>query len=275
MGGVMRRGARDGARDGARNTMQNVMQQWLLSGGSGGARATSEAATADAFEHDNSYCQMCFRAPSGDDDVHSGAEKEGADAPQLTESSIKLLPSTAQLEQFIHDEVWHTPFLSKYLQHLLKKNGHFVLCNHCDCWIRRRRLPHRSGGVVHTKKKRRNQGGNQGVAASAKVLLPLDQLILSIMVPGKYQPPEMRTTNHLVASAVCNGGVNPLASICPPLVMHTLLMGGEICTDKRTVQKSVLFSMWKHGRQQPATANQEFIKFVRKSLNYSYSASAQ
>jgi hypothetical protein len=99
-----------------------------------------------------------------------------------------------------------------------------------------------------------------------KTLLAVDRLILSVMLPGSYTPPEMRITQRLIYTIRKNGGNNWLATICPPLVRRVLI-DNDIRLESRKVLKSICLATWKSGRLQAVLGNATFAKNIRCSLN--------
>ena len=168
-------------------------------------------------------CQMCFHESS-----------------IYTKSSML---STSVLHRFLDDKAVATPFLHAYLQQLRKKMDCFFICGNCDSWIRRQNLP----------KSTRNGG---------KVLLAVDRLILSIMTPGHYTPPEMRITKRLITTIRKDNGRNWLGTICPPFVVRTIC-DNDILLESRKVLKSISMATWKSGRRQAVLGNATFAKNVR------------
>ena len=153
--------------------------------------------------------------------------------------------STSVLHKFLDEKAAVTPFLFEYLQHLRKKMASFFVCGNCDSWIRRQNVCYGRGGSIN-----------------GKVLLSVDRLILSIMLPGSYTPPEMRITQRLVHTLRMNGGSNWLSTICPPLVIR-VLMDNDIVLQSRKVLKSICLSTWRSGRRQVVFGNAIFAKNVR------------
>jgi hypothetical protein len=153
--------------------------------------------------------------------------------------------STSVLHKFLDEKAAKTPFLFEYLQHLRKKMNSFFVCGNCDSWIRRQ-----------------NNCYGRGGAPTGKVLLSVDRLILSIMLPGSYAPPEMRITQRLVHTLRMHGGNNWMSTICPPLVVRVLL-DNDILLQSRKVLKSITVATWRSGRRQVVLGNAVFAKNVR------------
>ena len=99
-----------------------------------------------------------------------------------------------------------------------------------------------------------------------RTLLAVDRLILSIMLPGSYAPPEMRITQRLILTIRKDGGNNWLATICPPLVRRVLI-DNDIRLESRKVLKSICLATWKSGRLQAVLGNATFAKNIRCSLS--------
>jgi hypothetical protein len=170
-------------------------------------------------------CQLCFQG---------GSAKK---------SSIL---STSVVHRFLDEKAVPTPFLYAYLQHLRKKMDSFFVCGNCDSWIRRQNPPRPAGTIV----------------VGEKVLLAVDRLILSIMLPGHYAPPEMRITQRLVTTIRKNDARNWLATICPPLVVRTIC-DNDILLASRKVLKSISVATWRSGRRQAILGNANFAKNIR------------
>ena len=164
----------------------------------------------------------------------------------LSEKSSELpMLRTTTLLKFLEERITPTPFLYDYLMKLGKKKKVFTICSNCDAWTRRQMTP--------IKMKR--CGGKTG-------FLMLDQLILSIMLPGQYQPPEMRITQRLVNIIRKDNGNNCLATVCPPLVVRALC-DNDIVMASRQVLKSISVATWRSGRRQVVFGNGIFAKFIR------------
>ena len=113
-------------------------------------------------------------------------------------------------------------------------------------------------------RKRRNIGDKNARKKNQdkKILLAVDRLILCIMLPGAYSPPEMRITTRLINTIRQNDGKNWLASICPPLVVK-VLCENDIRMESRKVLKSISVAAWRSGRRQAILGNGVFAKNVR------------
>jgi hypothetical protein len=187
-----------------------------------------EDAMIDTDGEDKQYrvCEMCLRM----------VMDKGGD--------VSMLKTTA-LHKFLQDRATPTPFLHSYLVKLSKKRKLFNICSNCDSWMRRQCSP--------LKIKRCD--GKRG-------FLMVDQLILSIMLPGQYQPPEMRITQRLVNIIRKDNGNNWLATICTPLVVRTLC-DNDIVIASRQVLKSISVATWRSGRRQTVFGNATFAKFIR------------
>ena len=157
---------------------------------------------------------------------------------------VSMLHSTT-LIKFVKERMTPTPFLYSYLLRLSAKKKVFDICANCDSWMRRQCMPN--------KVKR---------CAGTKGYLVIDQLILSIMLPGQYQPPEMRITSRIVKNIRNNNGKNWLSTLCPPLVVRTLC-DHDIVMASRQVLKSISIATWQSGRRQSVFGNATFAKFVR------------
>jgi hypothetical protein len=157
---------------------------------------------------------------------------------------VSILKTTA-LHKFLQDRAMATPFLYAYLLKLSKKKQVFDICCNCDSWMRRQCTP--------TKIQR---------CGGKRVFLVVDQLILSIMLPGQYQPPEMRITQRLVDIIRKDDGRNWLTTICPPLVVRTIC-DNDIVMASRQVLKSISVATWRSGRRQIVFGNATFAKFIR------------
>jgi len=114
---------------------------------------------------------------------------------------------------------------------------------------------HREGSAVHPVVVKKN-----------KTLLAVDRLILSVMLPGSYAPPEMRITQRLISTIRKDEGNNWLATICPPLVRRVLI-DNDIRLESRKVLKSICVATWKSGRLQEVLGNATFAKNIRCSQN--------
>jgi hypothetical protein len=174
-------------------------------------------------------CQICFK---------SG-----------TNEKKNFIQATDTLHRFLAVNVTATPFLYQYLSKLRQKTECFFVCLCCDSWARRNR----------TLPNAKNDG--------KKILLAVDKLILSIMLPGVYRPPEIRIARRLITEIRTNNGRNWLASICPPLVVKTL-MDNDICLESRRLLKSISSSVWRSGRQQTILGNPVFAKNIRCAKHY-------
>jgi hypothetical protein len=169
-------------------------------------------------------CEMCLR--------------------MVTASDVPMVKTIA-VHKFLEERTIATPFLHSYLLNLSKKKKVFNICCNCDSWMRRQCTP----------LKMRRCGGKKGY-------LLVDQLILSIMLPGQYQPPEMRITQRLINIIRQNKGHNWLASICPPLVVRALC-DNDIVMASRQVLKSISVAAWQSGRRQIVFGNATYAKFIR------------
>jgi hypothetical protein len=184
--------------------------------------------TPDVNNGDNNYrvCEMCLRMV-----MNKGGE-------------VSMLKTPA-ISKFLKDRVKPTPFLYSYLMKLNEKRNVFNICSNCDSWMRRQCTP----------LKIKRCGGKRG-------FLMVDQLILSIMLPGQYQPPEMRITQRLINIIRKDDGKNWLSTICPPLVVRTLC-DNDIVIASRKVLKSISVATWRSGRRQTVFGNATFAKFIR------------
>jgi hypothetical protein len=153
------------------------------------------------------------------------------------------IQSTSTVHRFLDVNATPTPFLYEYLSKLRKKMECFFVCTNCDSWIRRNRAL---------------SNANNG----KKILLAVDRLILCIMIPGAYTPPEMRITARLIATIRRNNGKNWLSSICPPLVVKALCEN-DIRMESRKVLKSISVAAWKAGRRQEVLGSASFAKNIR------------
>jgi len=167
----------------------------------------------------------------------------------------KLLWTTA-VHKFLDKYATPTPFQYAYLQKLREKNKYFLVCANCESWLRRQGLSLHSSDPRSTRKRLTAPG------VSKTTLLTIDRLILSIMVPGTYAPPEVRITKRLVVTIKKNGSRNALATICPPLVVRAICEN-ELCLHNRSVLKSITGAAWKSGRRQTVFGNPIFAKHVR------------
>ena len=161
-----------------------------------------------------------------------------------TKNEVPMLKTTA-LHKFLEERATPTPFLYSYLLRLSKKKTTFNICANCDSWLRRQ----------CTALKMSRGGATRG-------FLLVDRLILSIMLPGQYQPPEMRITQRLINIIRKDNGNNWLASICPPLVVRALC-DNDIVMASRQVLKSISVAVWKSGRRQTVFGNGTYAKFIR------------
>ena len=188
--------------------------------------ATSYVSQPNAYTNTTGkmkVCQMCFQIGSF------------RDKPSMLSTSV--------LHRFLDEKAIPTPFLYAYLQQMRKKMNCFFICGNCDSWIRRQNPPNS------------HPDGN-------KILLAVDRLILSIMLPGNYTPPEMRITQRLVATIRKDKGRNWLGSICPPFVIRTIC-DNDILLESRKVLKSISIATWRSGRRQPVLGNATFAKNIR------------
>ena len=199
-------------------------------------------------------CQMCFQTAS---------------------DTGSYILSTAAVHQFLDERAVPTPFLFAYLLRLRKKMNSFYLCVNCDSWVRRRNQAYTKNKTPASSGTSAPNSSTTAAAAAAAdtddtpraspektTLLAVDRLILSVMLPGTYNPPEMRITQRLIATIRKNGGHNWLASICPPLVVQSL-RDNEIRLESRKVLKSLSVATWKSGRQQAVLGNAAFAKNIR------------
>jgi hypothetical protein len=194
-----------------------------------------------------------------DRDANSLTQGATTDNPQRVKEPIRVcqfcfksgtntnkcyIQSTSTVHRFLDVNAAPTPFLYEYLSKLRKKMECFFVCTNCDSWTRR----------------------NCALAKSAnngkKILLAVDRLILCIMLPGAYTPPEMRITARLIATIRQNKGSNWLASICPPLVVKALCENG-IRMESRQVLKSMSVAAWRSGRRQAILGSASFAKNIR------------
>ena len=183
-------------------------------------------------------CQLCFELASDNPNV--------------------AMLSTSAVHKFLDTYATPTPFQYAYLQQIREKNGLFLVCGHCESWLRRQCRSIASGGCK-TSRKRLTAPNLENTA-----LLTLDRLILSIMLPGSYAPPEMRITRRHVTTLRRNGGRNWLSTICPTLVVRAIC-DNDLRLDNRNVLKSVTSAAWKSGRRQTVLGNSIFAKNVRSS----------
>ena len=180
----------------------------------------------DCGEKQYRVCEMCLRM----------VMNNGGDVAML---------KTPAISKFLKDRVNPTPFLYSYLMKLSEKKNVFNICSNCDSWMRRQCTP----------LKIKRCGGKRG-------FLMVDQLILSIMLPGQYQPPEMRITQRLINIIRKDNGNNWLSTICPPLVVRALC-DNDIVIASRKVLKSISVATWRSGRRQTVFGNAVFAKFIR------------
>jgi hypothetical protein len=190
--------------------------------------SSASGAPSSTGEEKRRVCQLCF--VSG----YTGKDTKA------------VILSTSVVHRFLDDKAAATPFLFAYLQQLRKKMDCFFVCGNCDSWIRRQNPP-KCTGVVNNGK---------------KVFFAVDKLILSIILPGTYTPPEMRITQRLVATLRSNGGSNWLSTICPPLVIRTIC-DNDILLESRKVLKSITVATWRSGRRQTILGNAAFAKNIR------------
>jgi hypothetical protein len=169
-------------------------------------------------------CQFCFK---------SGTNKKK-----------NYILSTSTVHRFLDFNAAPTPFLYEYLSKLRKKMECFFVCTNCDSWTRRNHTALNADG------------------SGKKILLAVDRLILCIMLPGEYTPPEMRITARLIETIRQNNGKNWLASICPPLVVKALCEN-DIRMESRKLLKSISVAAWRSGRRQAIFGNATFAKNVR------------
>ena len=180
---------------------------------------------AVCVSNDYRVCEMCFR-------VVVDAKNE---MPML---------KTTSLHKFLEERATPTPFLYSYLLKLSKKKTTFNICANCDSWLRRQ--------CTYLKVRR---------YGTDRTFLLVDQLILAIMLPGQYPPPEMRITQRLINIMRKDNGNNWLASICPPLVVRTLC-DNDIVMASRKVLKSISVAVWKSDRRQTVFGNGTYAKFI-------------
>jgi hypothetical protein len=189
---------------------------------------TPNQPVCETVDRKTKVCQVCFQS-----------------GPLKKNSSML---STSVVHRFLDEKAVETPFLYAYLQRMRKKMDSFFVCGNCDSWIRRHNPPKPDGCVTEDK----------------KILFPVDRLILSIMLPGSYTPPEMRITQRLIATIRMDNARNWLATICPPLVIHTIC-GNDILLVSRKVLKSISIATWRSGRRQTVLGNSNFAKNIRCS----------
>ena len=237
----------------------------------GNTGSSSSSGCAPLAQPKNCVCQMCFQ----------------------TGGDTSYLLSTAAVHQFLDERAIPTPFLFAYLLRLRKKMNSFYLCANCDSWVRRRNQAHAkskkpassgasapptstntatavtaatpaAAATTATAATAATTAAAAGAAAPPEktTLLAVDRLILSVMLPGTYPPPEMRITQRLIATIRKNGGHNWLATICPPLVVQSL-RDNDIRLESRKVLKSLSVATWKSGRQQAVLGNAAFAKNIR------------
>jgi len=190
-------------------------------------KGTTTKSVGDHNKHSEGLvrvCQFCFK---------SGVNNKKA-----------YIQSTSTLHRFLDVDAAPTPFLYEYLSKLRKKMECFFVCTNCDSWTRR------------------NCTAPNAAHSGKKILLAVDRLILCIMLPGAYTPPEMRITARLIATIRLNNGRNWLASICPPLVVKALCEN-DICMESRKVLKSISVAAWRSGRRQAILGNATFAKNIR------------
>jgi hypothetical protein len=176
------------------------------------------------------YCEMCLQK----------SNVKGS----MTKSTI--------VHAFISKHAQPTPFMYEYLKHLVGRKKKLVICDSCQSWVRRN-----NRAIRTTRRKRTNDRENPN-----QILLAVDRLILCILLPGTYAPPERRLSQRIVAALRVNNGCNALAGICPPLVVHTIV-DNEIDLDNRHVLKSMAVATWRTGRRQTVFGNGSFAKSVR------------
>ena len=169
-------------------------------------------------------CHLCFRCV-------------------VSEKSSSIL-STSVVHRLLEDRVVPTPFLYAYLQELRKKTECFNICTNCDSWVRRQSTPSKRCGK--------------------KVVFQVDRLILSVILPGEWVPPEMRITHRLIKTLRENGGSNWFATICPPIVVRALC-DNDIVLKSRKVLKSIPIAAWRSGRRQPLLGSAKFARQIRSA----------
>jgi hypothetical protein len=180
---------------------------------------------------DDRICQLCFES--------------------VQDKKYSYIVSTPSVHTFLDNNALATPFLYAYLQHLRKKTECFPVCSNCDSWVRRQTHANQWGDRPRNRKSK-----------DTKIILAVDRLILSIILPGTYIPPEMRIANRLMTTIRKNGGNNWLSSICPPIVVRTIC-DNDIRLASRVVLKGVCTAAWKSGRRQSIFGNASFAKSIR------------
>ena len=188
-------------------------------------KATAVGDSTRAVAAPQRVCQLCFRC-------------------EFSRYSTCMV-STTVVHKFLQDKAIPSPFLFAYLSELSKKTNTINICGNCDSWIRRQAAHSKTGGV-----------------RGKKVFLLVDQLILCIMLPGTYGPPEMRITQRLINTIRQNGGENWLGTICPPLVVRAIC-DNDIVMVSRQVLKSICVAAWRSGRRQVVLGNATFAKHIR------------
>ena len=174
---------------------------------------------------------------------------------EMANSKGPLLSTTA-VHKFLDKYATPTPFQYAYLQQLREKNKSFLVCANCESWLRRQDKFLTSSHPQSNRKRLTAPG------VSKTALLTVDRLILSIMLPGSYAPPEVRIARRHVATIKRNGGCNELATICPPLVVRAICEN-ELRLRTRIVLKSIVGAAWKSGRRQAVFGNAIFSRAVR------------
>jgi hypothetical protein len=177
-------------------------------------------------------CQLCF-SPAG-----SGKKNT-------------ILSSTT-IHRFLDERASPTPFLYSYLQQKRKKMESMYICSCCDSWCRRQSTV--------------SLANLAPVTNDSRILFAVDRLILSIILPGTYTPPELRITQRLVATIRKNHGRNWLGTIVPPLVIKTICES-DIRLVSRLVLKSISIATWQTGRKQSVFGNAKFAKTIRCAQN--------
>ncbi|KAJ1471143.1 hypothetical protein T484DRAFT_1845247 [Baffinella frigidus] len=160
------------------------------------------------------------------------------------------LVETTIVHKFVDEHAVASPFVFEYLQTLCKKKQCLCICDSCESWFRRKHA------MICTKR------GTGPTPPELKELLHADRLILSVILPGVYKPPEARYVQRYISTIRKNGGRNVFASICPPVVVRTLCEN-EVCAGDRISLKSIAFATWKTGRQQCVFGNKLFAKNIR------------